>query len=338
MISPRVLLHTQSDAALAALAAGGSERAFETLVRRHRRALLTYSRRLVGADGVAEDIVEQALLAAWRALAVGTEVRDVRAWLYRITHNQAMTALRRVGGDEVELSDTVAPAVPTNRDLEARLRAGETLAALPQLQREAIVLTVLDGRSQHDAAAALGVSDDAVRGLVYRARASLRTRLAAVVPGPAILWAAARGRGGTQTWPGPGPGVTETLTAGSSAGGAAIVVKAAAVLASSAAVVGGTVGLTDRRGATLGATHSARPATRARASSATTPRRPNRSGRSIGDDLDAGRRARVHRSRGDRFCPCGRRDRSYGPSGPRRAPVGHRRSRPGRPRSVTADR
>ena len=245
MISTRVLLHTQPDDVLAALAATGSEPAFETLVRRHRRALVAYSRRLVRTDAVAEDVVQQALLAAWRSLTAGTDVQDVRAWLYRITHNQAMTALRRSGPDDAVLTDVVAAALPIDNDLDARLRAGETLAAvaaLPQLQRQAIVLTALDGNSQHDAAIALGVSDGAVRGLVYRARAALRSRLAAAIPAPAILWAAARTRAAVGTGLGAGGGSSEMVVAGGSAGGVAVAVKAAAVIASSAVVVGGTVG------------------------------------------------------------------------------------------------
>jgi hypothetical protein len=63
------------------------------------------------------------------------------------------------------------------------------VAALPQMQREAILRTAIDGHSHEEIASALGVTHGAVRGLLYRARASLRDAAAAVVPQPALLWA-----------------------------------------------------------------------------------------------------------------------------------------------------
>jgi DNA-directed RNA polymerase specialized sigma24 family protein len=90
--------------------------------------------------------VQQALLNAWTALRAGTEVREMRSWLYRITHNQAISALRRSGYDFEELSE----AVSVSEDLDRGMLIRETLAAvaaLPDLQREAIVRTAVDGRS-----------------------------------------------------------------------------------------------------------------------------------------------------------------------------------------------
>jgi hypothetical protein len=95
-------------------------------------------------------------------------------------------------------------------------------SALPELQREAILRTAVAGHSYEEVAAALGLTNDAVRGLVYRARTTLRTGLAAFA-------------GGLGQW------LSEALAGGGSAGGTAVVLKGAAVLASSAAVVGGAV-------------------------------------------------------------------------------------------------
>src|SRR6202000_762309 len=78
------LLAAQSDQRLVALARDGHERAFEALVQRYRRPLLRYCRSLRLSDTRAEDVLQQALLRAWLALSGGTEVRDVRPWLYPI--------------------------------------------------------------------------------------------------------------------------------------------------------------------------------------------------------------------------------------------------------------
>ncbi|MBV8990632.1 MAG: sigma-70 family RNA polymerase sigma factor, partial [Solirubrobacterales bacterium] len=109
-------------------------------------------------------------------------------WLYRIAHNHAITVLRRDSWDYDELNEALPGADAPESVLERRTLIIETLtavAALPELQREAIVRTAIDGSSYEEVAAALGVSDNAVRGLVYRARTSLRAALTAVAPN---LW------------------------------------------------------------------------------------------------------------------------------------------------------
>src|SRR6478672_28303 len=178
-MSPRIpirLLAGQSDERLLALVRDGHERAFEALVHRYRRPLLRYVRRTLGVgDFRAEDVVQQALLRAWLALARGTEVRNLRPWLYRIAHNTALNAIRVAGERHLELVDGAlggAPAAdesPLERGIDAR-EALSGVAALPAMQREAILLTAIDGQSHEEAARALGISNAAIRGLIYRAR------------------------------------------------------------------------------------------------------------------------------------------------------------------------
>src|SRR5437763_16629847 len=96
-MSPSVtvrLLATQSDGRLVDLARQGHERAFEALVLRYRRPLLGYCRRVLLPEARAEDALQQALLQAWLALQRGDEVRDARAWLYRLVRHTALNAMR----------------------------------------------------------------------------------------------------------------------------------------------------------------------------------------------------------------------------------------------------
>src|SRR5436305_936260 len=64
-------LQTQPDQRLVELARAGHERAFEALVRRYRGALLAYCRRVAPNGTSSEDILQQALLQAWRDWALG---------------------------------------------------------------------------------------------------------------------------------------------------------------------------------------------------------------------------------------------------------------------------
>src|SRR3712207_226659 len=100
-----VLLRTQSDARLVALAREGHERAFEAIVERYRRPLLRACRRVL-PEARAEDALQQALMAAWHALGRGDEVRELRPWLFRIAHNTALNQLRVSGYDYDELRDS----------------------------------------------------------------------------------------------------------------------------------------------------------------------------------------------------------------------------------------
>ncbi|MHB8693345.1 MAG: RNA polymerase sigma factor [Solirubrobacteraceae bacterium] len=166
------------------LARAGHERAFEVLVDRYRRDLLTHARGLLTDVGPAEDAVQQAFLQAWLALERGTEVTDVKSWLHRITHNASLRLIPDPVSEHAELPESLAGAGTPHDHVEQRMAARDALAgvaALPALQREVVVLTALDGRRQDEVAAQLGLTDGAVRGLLYRARVTLRNAAGALI-------------------------------------------------------------------------------------------------------------------------------------------------------------
>jgi RNA polymerase sigma factor (sigma-70 family) len=186
-------LRVQSDARLVELARRGEAPAFEALVRRYRKQLLGYCRRLRAGDAQAEDALQQGLLQAWRSLRRGDEVSDVKSWLYRVVHNAALDALRRPGREHVELDESLhAHTAPSaESELDRRIAVHDALsglAALPDMQREALVRTAVHGDSHEQVAYALGLSHAAVRGLVHRARVAMRTAVTALLPSRALQW------------------------------------------------------------------------------------------------------------------------------------------------------
>src|ERR1700761_9537625 len=124
-----VLLRTQSDDRLVALAQAGHERAFEAIVERYRGALLRAARRYL-PDARAEDALQQAFLSAWSALQRGDDVRDLRAWLYRIVRNSSLNQLRLSGFDYAELEDSLRGADAPGEAFERRAVMRETLHGL----------------------------------------------------------------------------------------------------------------------------------------------------------------------------------------------------------------
>src|SRR4051794_30458255 len=187
-----VLLRTQSDERLVVLARAGHERAFEAIVERYRGALLRAARRYL-PEARAEDALQQAYISAWSALQRGDEVRDLRAWLYRIVHNTALNQLRVSGYDYAELEDSLHGTDAPQEEMERRAIVRQTLtglAALPERQREALLRIAVEGRSQEEVARELGVTEGAVRQLVHRARLTLRAAATAITPLPLATWAA----------------------------------------------------------------------------------------------------------------------------------------------------
>jgi RNA polymerase sigma factor (sigma-70 family) len=234
-VSVRLLL-TQSDVRLAQLARAGHERAFEALVARYRRSLLGYCRRLLLPEERAEDALQQGLLQAWLALRAGTEVRAVKPWLYRIVHNAALN-MRRSGYDYARLSESLCGASAPAEDLDRRIAVRETLAglaALPEMQREALLHTAVEGASHEQAAVVMGLSEGAVRGLVYRARTALRAAAGALVPSPLVNWALSAGGGDA-----PLTSRLAELGAGGSAGLAGVLLKTGATAVTAGVLVGG---------------------------------------------------------------------------------------------------
>jgi RNA polymerase sigma factor (sigma-70 family) len=226
MPSPSLtLLRTQSDERLVALVRDGHERAFEAIVERYRRPLLRGARRVL-PEGRAEDALQQALLSAWTALQRGDEVRDLRPWLFRIVHNCALNALRVSGYEYDELHDALRIADAPGDELERRAVMRQTLAsvaALPDRQREALLRTAVSGDPQDEVARSLGVSDNALRQLVHRARVSIRAAATAITPLPLLTWPAGGSRGSLAER------IAELAAGAAPAGAAATLAKAGTV-------------------------------------------------------------------------------------------------------------
>ena len=191
------VLACQSDERLVALCRAGHDAAFEAIVRRYRRPLLAYARRLLD-DGRAEDAVQQAFLNAYRAIGSSECELELRPWLYRVAHNATLDVLRRGGLDTVALDDEQDGVERPDEVFERRQRVRDLVAVvqeLPERQRDALMLRELEGRGHDEIALQLGVTAGAVRQLIHRARTSVRAGVSAVMP-LGLLEPLARGSAG----------------------------------------------------------------------------------------------------------------------------------------------
>ncbi len=165
----------------------GDAAAFDALFRRWSGPLLRYLERMLRDASSAEELVQEVFLRVHGAR--GRYVPDARfsTWLYRIATNLALNELRRPrrrrphrsvdeeGGPALVSAQARPEAVVDARQLGARTLDG--LASLPDKQRAALCLTAVEGLSYAAVAEALGVSEQAVKALVHRARSALADRL-----------------------------------------------------------------------------------------------------------------------------------------------------------------
>jgi len=153
----------------------------QLLFERHGRMVYGLCRLLLRDATEAEDAAQQVFVSAYGALLRGTVVREPAAWLAAAARNECRGRLRRRSEAPVAIEDATVELLEAPGDDGARVLAAvevrRALAALPERQREAVVLRDVLGFRTGETAAALGLSRPAVESLVFRARRSLRVRL-----------------------------------------------------------------------------------------------------------------------------------------------------------------
>ncbi|MFE3826189.1 RNA polymerase sigma factor [Streptomyces sp. NPDC059092] len=183
----QVLDQGRSDDGLLAVRAGeGDEEAFETLVRRHSPVMLQLATRLLGSRTEAEDAVQDAFVSAWRKLPEFRGESAFRTWMYRIVTNRCLNQLR-ARRPATDLDSVPEPAAPEHRSSPARVAESHAaaralavaMAGLSPEQRACWVLRELHGMSYENIAETVGISLQAVRGRVFRARRYLTEAMSA---------------------------------------------------------------------------------------------------------------------------------------------------------------
>lgn len=149
-------------------AAGEDLAAFGVLVRAHEARLRSYLRRLAGDE--ADDLAQEALLAAWRSLGKWRGEGRFAHWLKAIATRRFLDRCRKAGQEPIDTADV--PELQTE-DLEQRLAINRALSSLPPRERAAALLVFAEGHSHGEAAAAMAVPLGTLKSLVARARARL---------------------------------------------------------------------------------------------------------------------------------------------------------------------
>jgi len=179
----------EEKAFLAALRAG-DDAAYEKLVREHSGRMLAVARRFLPGEDDAADAVQEAFVSAFRAIGNFEGGARISTWLHRIVVNAALMKLR---SRRRKPEDSIEELLPLYRDdghaahpaaswsaeklvQRDQLRAlvQEGIARLPETYREVLLLRDIEELDTQETARMLGISSNAVKTRLHRARQALR--------------------------------------------------------------------------------------------------------------------------------------------------------------------
>ncbi len=150
------------------------QRAFESVVRTYSSDLYRFAYWLSRDKHVAQDLVQDAFSAAWKAFDSLRDVKSAKPWLFSILRNEYARSFQRKRldiQDDVELEE-LSISVPA--DGQERVELENLLQALPETYREPLMLQVLGGFSGREIAQMLNITEQNVMVRLTRARQALR--------------------------------------------------------------------------------------------------------------------------------------------------------------------
>jgi RNA polymerase sigma-70 factor (ECF subfamily) len=159
-----------SEALLLERLRAGDEAAYALLVRDFGGRMLAATRRILGNEEDAQDAVQEAFLSAFKALERFHGEAQVSTWLHRIAINAALMKLRAPQSWSEPADDPLVRA-------ETRAVVRRSIDQLPDNYRNALLLRDIEGLDNEELAAQLGITVNAAKIRVHRARQALRTLL-----------------------------------------------------------------------------------------------------------------------------------------------------------------
>jgi len=185
-----------ADADLVRRLKAGDEDAYATVVRTLGGRMLAVARRFLQDEDLARDAVQDAFLSAFRSIHAFDGDAQLATWLHRIVVNAALMKLRTRRRKPEQSIEPMLPAFAENgyhasrpvvawttsaeeallqRETRDRVRAA--IAALPERYRTVLLLRDIEERSTREAADLLGITENAVKLRLHRARQALATQL-----------------------------------------------------------------------------------------------------------------------------------------------------------------
>lgn len=167
--------------------------AFGTLVTKYQRMVYATCFRLVRSQNDAEDLSQEVFLECFKSLQFVEKDNDLSGWLFKIAVNKSLSFLRRhnpaksgknttveVASSEAGIKSQLTETSTPHSELEhedTRKTLFQAIDQLPENQKKAIMLHKFDNFSQKEIGELMGLTQESVESLIYRAKSNLRKSL-----------------------------------------------------------------------------------------------------------------------------------------------------------------
>jgi len=173
-------------------ARAGDEEALEALLAHHEQQVFRFGLRMCGNEEDARDVLQETLLALFRGVRQLRGEAQLSTWLYQVARSFCTKARRRAAGEpprheSLEGDAARAVSVPdSGPDEQAHAREmarviQEALLAIPESQREVVLLRDVEGLTAEEAARVVGIEVGALKSRLHRARLAMQERLAVLL-------------------------------------------------------------------------------------------------------------------------------------------------------------
>ena len=163
----------------------GDAESLSRLLRDHRTPVVRYAMRVCVSPQDAEDATQETLLALSRHVGALREVAALTGWLFTVVRRHCLRLARRSARRMLNLDDIGEPAAsgPTAEDMfvddQLREHLAVVMAALEPGQREVLIRRDVKGQPAAEVATAMGLTVEAVKSRLHRARTDVKKRLLA---------------------------------------------------------------------------------------------------------------------------------------------------------------
>lgn len=182
----------RTDEELLQAARAGDDEALEALLTRHEQKVFRFGLRMCGNEEDARDVLQETLLAAFKGVRHFRGDAQLSTWLYQVARSFCTKARRRGAGEPARheslegaaAREVTVPASGPDERAHAREMARvlqEALLALPEPQREVVLLRDVEGLSAEEAARVVGIEVPALKSRLHRARLAMQDRIAGLL-------------------------------------------------------------------------------------------------------------------------------------------------------------
>ena len=150
-------------------------RRFEAFYWHYERQIIAYLRRMLSDEQAAYDLGQEAFMRAWQHFDDISTHNTARAWLYRVVTNLALNLLRqRSARPQTRLDEFLPGQSDPGRRIGEQDLINQILQKLTPKQRSALLLYEVHGLSCDEIGELLGMSRQAIKGALWRAREAFR--------------------------------------------------------------------------------------------------------------------------------------------------------------------